>query len=160
MNFSKKAIFSALLATSSAAIADDQTELQFQLEANIPAQQYFVEFQDPAFGTTTQTMTWDNVNEKLEDVSTTLLAKNNVGKITAHLDSAALLSDGNQTIPLTVSINNLALPVGATNAVEIINATTNTTQSLPLNVTPTGTPTYVPGDYNGAVKMMFDFELP
>ncbi|HHK4130841.1 TPA: CS1 type fimbrial major subunit [Enterobacter roggenkampii] len=160
MKISKKTIFAALLATSFVAMADDQTELQFELEANIPAQQYFVEFQDPAFGTTTQTMAWDNVNDKLEEVSTTLLAKNNVGKITAFLDSPAALTSGTDTIPLTVSIGSLALPVGSTGAVEIVNATTNTTQSLALNVAPTGTPTYVPGDYTGAVKMMFDFELP
>ncbi|MCU6159791.1 fimbrial protein [Enterobacter bugandensis] len=160
MNMYKKTIFAALLATSTVAMADEQTELEFQLEANIPAQQYFVEFQDPAFGTTTQTMAWDNVNEKLEEVSTTLLAKNNVGKITAHLDSAAALSKGADTIPLTVSIDSKALPVGATGAVEIVDAATSTTQSLQMKVAPTGTPTYVPGDYTGAVKMMFDFELP
>lgn len=100
MNIPKQTIFAALLATSFVAMADDQTELQFELEANVPAQQYFVEFQDPAFGTTTQTMAWDNVNDKLEEVSTTLLAKNNVGKITAFLDSAAALSSGPNTDPI------------------------------------------------------------
>ena len=160
MNIGKKTVFAALLSTSFVAMADDQTKLEFQLEANVPAQQYFVEFQDPAFGTTTQTMAWDNVNEKLGDVSTSLLAKNNVGKITAYLESDAALSNGTDTIPLTVSINSLELPVGDRAPVEIVDAATNTTQTLPLNVTPTGTPTYAPGDYTGAVKMMFDFELP
>lgn len=79
----KKILLTALISTSATAIADDTTTLQFDLEATVPTTRYFVEFNDPTFGTNTQEMVWNQSAQKLDNVSTQLKALNNSGKIEA-----------------------------------------------------------------------------
>jgi hypothetical protein len=158
----KKMLLTALITTSATAIADDSTSLQFDLEATVPAARYYVEFNDPSFGTGTQEMAWNQSAQKLENISTQLNALNNSGNIEAYIDSDAQLvheTDGSKTIPLTVSIDGKTLPVGAASAVEIVDAATTTEKKLSLVVSPTGTPTYDDGKYNGTVTMNFDHSI-
>ncbi|MEB5972561.1 CS1 type fimbrial major subunit [Pantoea dispersa] len=163
MKFATKTLFAVLLATSTAVMADDSTSLTFDLKADIPTERYYVQFENPAFGTTEQVMNWDARSQTLEQLRTNLVAMNNVDSVKAYLDGAAVLvhtTDPTQEIPLTVSIAGQSLPATQAAAVTIVDDVTKTEQILPLVVSQT-TPATIPdaGEYKGTVKMMFDFDL-
>lgn len=168
MNF-KKNVMAALFATTltaavTPAMADDPSTLTFDLEATIPVARYYVKFNTPTFPDAPHTMHWDNISETLGNVSTQLKAKNTVGNITAHLDSAAELvhiTDGSKKIPLEVKIGTEALSVGNSQAVEILPAseTAEVLRTLVVSPQTSPAPAYDPGSYEGTVTMMFDYDI-
>jgi len=160
-----KSLIASLVAVSSLAVAvDKQQELTFELEATIPSERSYVKFSDPSFGSTKQEMVWDEDAYILNNVSTNLQARNTEGKISAHLLSAAVLEHEDtpaNNIPLTVRVGTTDLGVGPTNAADILTAANAADEkTLPLLVSPTGTPTYEGGNYTGEVTMVFDHEIP
>ncbi|MFP2505008.1 CS1 type fimbrial major subunit [Buttiauxella gaviniae] len=148
----------ALLMTSSAAFAEP-TQLQFDVEANIPSSNFYV-IADGGWDSNIQKMGWDNVGEKLLNVNQNIKAKNTAGGISGYLASPAALYHVSETkeIPLTVSVGGSALPVGATGApVLVTEALATTERTLPLVVAPTAAADYTTaGDYHGVVTLMFD----
>jgi molecular chaperone DnaK (HSP70) len=160
-----KSLIASLVAVSSLAVAvDKQQELTFELEATIPSERSYVKFSDPVFGSTKQEMVWDEDANILNNVSTNLQARNTEGKISAHLLSAAVLEHEDtpaNNIPLTVRIGTTDLRVGPMNPSDILTAANAADEkTLPLVVSPTGSPSYEGGNYAGEVTMVFDHEIP
>ncbi|QCP59063.1 CS1 type fimbrial major subunit [Pantoea sp. SO10] len=159
-----KSLIASLVAVSSLAVADKQQQLNFELEATIPLERSYVKFSDPGFGSTRQEMVWDENANILNNVSTTLQARNTEGKISAHLLNAAVLDHEDtpaNNIPLTIRVGSTDLGVGPANAADILTAANAADEkTLPLVVSPTGTPTYEGGSYTGEVTMVFDHEIP
>lgn len=164
MKFFYKSLIASLVAVSSLAVADKQQELTFELEATIPSERSYVKFSDPSFGSTKQEMVWDEDAYILNNVSTTLQARNTEGKISAHLLNAAVLEHEDtaaNNIPLTVRVGTTDLGVGSVNAADILTAANAADEkTLPLMVSPTGSPSYEGGNYAGEVTMVFDHEIP
>lgn len=158
----KKLTIAALLAASGSAMAADPSELTFDLEATIPADRYYVQFENPAWGTTKQTMSFDHIAEVLTPLSTNLRMKNTAGKISAYLDSAAELTQpsGPGNIPLQVSIDGKELQVGSASPVDLTTAATTAEEIKAMVVSPGSGATYTDaGDYEGRVTMVFDYEI-
>lgn len=157
-----KTLIVSLLAVSTGAMANKLQDLKFDLEAQIPADRSYVKFSDPSFDTTTQTMAWDDNRGVLSNLTTSLQARNTEGKIEAYLQTDAELVHTvtpATKIPLTISIDGRPLGVGSSQAIEMLDDTAaNTEKTLPLVVSPTGTPAYDAGDYTGTVTMVFDHE--
>lgn len=159
-----KSLIASLVAVSSLAVADERQELTFQLEATIPSERSYVVFSEPGFGSTRKEMVWNGDANILNSVSTDLKARNTEGKISAHLSSAAELEHEDtpaNNIPLTVRVGTTDLGVGPTAAVDILSAADAADErTLPLVVSPTGSPSYEGGSYTGEVTMVFDHEIP
>ncbi|HDX4048304.1 TPA: hypothetical protein ROG05_000652 [Enterobacter soli] len=163
MKLITKAVMAGLLCISTSVMADEETSLDFTVEAHIPDHRYYVKYSNPAFGATPQKMIWDQNLEVLNNLSTDLQAKNSKGKISAYLLQAAELEHDSipaNNIPLTVSIAGQTLQAGPTNSVEIVDqASAANETTIPLVVSPTGTPAYEAGDYQADVTLMFDHEV-
>lgn len=159
-----KSLIASLVAVSSLAVADRQQQLTFELEATIPSERSYVKFSEPGFGSTRQEMVWDGDTSILNNVTTDLHARNTQGKISAYLLNAAELVHVDTpaiTIPLTVRVGTTDLRVGPLNAADILTAADAAVEkTLPLVVSPTGSPSYEGGSYAGQVTMVFDHEIP
>lgn len=156
----KKIAFIALFTAAVPAMAVTDT-LDFNIEANIPAERQYVKFANPAFGGSTQTMNWDRMSESLGNITTSILARNTstTGNIEAHLrDAPELAKTGSptDTIPLVVTIDGTTLPIGPANPVEVVTDTEINEQNLTMIVRANPTGDYVGGDYTGIVTMVFD----
>jgi hypothetical protein len=155
--FKKIALAALFIAPASAMAATDT--LTFDIEASVPTARQYVKFQDVNFGGSQQEMVWDRSTEQLQNISTTVLARNTEGNITAYLQDTAELahdSEPDNNIPLNVTLQGTALPVGSVAAVEVVSSTDAATEkNLNLVVSP-NTSTYAGGDYTGTVTMIFD----
>lgn len=160
-----KSLIASLMAVSTVAVAvDKQQELTFDLEATIPSERAYVKFSNPSFALNPQEMEWDEDAAILKNVSTSLQARNTQGQISAHLLNDAVLEHDTipaNNIPLTIRVGNKDLSVGSVGSEVILSAAEAADEkTLPLVVTPTGSPAYEGGSYTGQVTMVFDHDIP
>jgi hypothetical protein len=83
--------------------------------------------------------------------------RNNNGSVHASLESVPRLIAGASTINLQVALNNVVL--STTPQIVVGETESNVNYRAPLNIKAVGT-TFAPGDYTGAVTMMFDAVPP
>ncbi|EJF30814.1 MULTISPECIES: CS1 type fimbrial major subunit [Enterobacteriaceae] len=158
----KITLLGALLATASAVHAAP-LQVDFNVEAAIPATDFFV---TPVNGWNAQTqkMAWNAATGSLDGFSQQLQMKNSGGSIKAYLSGQPVLSSasGTDTIDLQVAIAGQTLPVDAVSAVTLYNTTeaaAEKTATLTVSQKAAGSkPTA--GTYIGAVTMMFDTDTP
>lgn len=158
----KKMTAIMLLTACTSAVAE-QKDLSFTVEANIPAARYYVQFENPAWESTTQTMDFNGFTVALDQISTNLRVKNTAGKIRAFLDSPAKLVHATNSaaeIPLTISIDGKVLSAGQAGSVDLTTAATATEELKPLAVNSGSSANFdVAGRYAGNITMMFDFDI-
>lgn len=153
----------AVLALTSFA-ANATQDIQFNIEAQIPDNDFFVT--GTGWETSTQKMTWNESALRLNDINQNIRAKNATGGIKAYLASKPeLFASGNLTpIGLDVTVHGKALNVSPANAVNILTDTEAATErTLIMKVSgPTYTAATRPeaGDYSGSVTMIFDTVPP
>ncbi|HHR6132243.1 TPA: CS1 type fimbrial major subunit [Providencia alcalifaciens] len=154
-------MFSAVALVMASSFAAQAAEIGFTVEANIPDNSFYV--LGTGWEVTTQKMSWDETKKALNTLSQPLKMKNSTGGIKAYLSEAPELrsSSSLKAIPLSVKVFNKPLSVGASNAVNILNANeASTEQRVAMDVSQTTpfTDTTRPeaGVYRGTVTMMFD----
>lgn len=155
-------IAAALALTSFVASATQ--DIQFNIEAQIPDNDFYVT--GTGWEAATQKMTWNESALRLNEISQNLRAKNATGGIKAYLASKPELVAGGVLTPidLNVSVHGKALSVSPANAVNILTDTeAGTERTLVMTVSsPTYTAATRPeaGGYTGSVTMIFDTTPP
>ncbi|ATF92931.1 CS1 type fimbrial major subunit [Cedecea neteri] len=157
MHAKKMTLLAALLAAASVANADTP-QVNFNVEAVIPATDFYV---TPVNGwdAQTQQMTWNTANDSLNAFSQQLQMKNNSGGIQAYLAGQPVLSSasGTDTIDLQVNIAGKLLPVSSGSPVTLYTegeAATEKTATMTVSQVSGGKP--AAGTYMGNVTLMFD----
>ncbi|MFL1502930.1 fimbrial protein [Pseudomonas sp. O64] len=98
----------AVLGSTAVMAANDASTL-INIRADIPTQQFHAQPLDPNFGRD-EVMTFNTVTSELSQLSTVYALKNTGGSIDAYLqDGPASLTNGTQSIPLTISLGTVAL---------------------------------------------------
>lgn len=157
----------ALLATLGAThvSAADPVDVQIQLIASIPSDNFYVVPADTGWIGVAQRLEWrPNVVSGRGELSTLRKAfdvKNSSGAIAARLTDTggAFLSNGSYMIPLYVHFNSKEM---TQNSQEFINATeaaAGKRVDLTIAAADTGSD-FVPGEYSGIVNMSFDAVPP
>lgn len=94
---------------SSAVMAANDASTIINIRADIPTKQFHAQPLDPNFGRD-EVMNYNTITEQLSQLSTVYTLKNNAGSIAAYLqDGPATLSNGSDSIPLTISLGNVTL---------------------------------------------------
>lgn len=158
----------ALLATLGAThvSAADPVDVQIQLIASIPSDNFYVVPAETGWISVPQRMEWTpNMGTGYGQLSTLRKAfdvKNSSGAIAARLTDAGgpYLSSGTDVVPLYVHINNKELTATSQ---EFINATEAAAgKRVDLTIAALDSPAYEyqPGEYTGIVNMTFDAVPP
>ncbi|MNL04941.1 hypothetical protein D3C87_1255200 [compost metagenome] len=93
----------------------------------------------------------------MDEVNGFFDVRNNNGSVHASLESVPELISGASKIGLQVALNNVVLTT--TPQMVVGETESNVNYRAPLNIKAQGT-TFAPGDYTGAVTMMFDAVPP
>lgn len=143
------------------AAAETQT-LSVNIEAQVPSATGLQLSPVGNWSNITQTLNWDITTQSLQPFQQQLGMKSGLGKITAHLANAAVLTGGAETIDLTVSVGGTDLAIGPTNKVDVAtaieaaagkNAAVRIAPSAPVGG-------YKQGTYQGVVNMVFESAAP
>ncbi|KHA57472.1 adhesin [Aeromonas hydrophila] len=142
-------------------MAAERIEHQVTVTAQIPTEVFYVQ---PTGGdnwmSTPQKLAYNPYTKKLGKLSKQLDAKSTIGAITGYLTNPAVMTSGNDNIPLTVKVGGVAL---STTSVEVMKADdAKIGKLLGLEVIPVDAPVagYKPGNYQGMVNMIFESEAP
>jgi hypothetical protein len=134
-------------------------EHTFEVSVTIPTNDFYVLPVNPEFLEREQKMAYNTVTETLAPLREHFDVKNTAGGISARLAYLPRLSNGFESIALSVSFNGEELSLVDTPVVS--EALAKTGQRVPLviaAVVPDGG--YVPGRYYGNVQLMFDALRP
>lgn len=148
-----------LALSSSMAFAAGEARHSINLVASVPTKVFHVLPVDPDLIIKDQVLSYNPVSGDLSTLRAQFDTKNTNGSIAASLESEAFLSNGVDTdkVPLTVSFNGKAL--NHTAPVEVVGEVESTPgKRVDLVIAPTKPTTggYKPGEYTGAVTMIFD----
>lgn len=155
-----KTITAAAVLMATAFAANATQDVQFNVEAQIPDNDFYVT--GTGWESNTQRMTWNESALRLNDINQTIRAKNATGGIKAYLAAKPeLVATGVLTpVDLNVSVHGKALNVSPANAVDILTAADALTErTMVVNVsgkTYTAATRPEAGDYSGSVTMVFD----
>lgn len=148
-----------LLLASGTLIAAEQIEHTVTVTAQIPTANFYVQ---PVgdWMNTTQKLTFNNYQKKLEPLSKQLELKSTIGPIKGYLLYPASMASGANSIGLSVKVAGTELTTTSSELVNQANATAG--KKAQLEIIPAAAPTdgYVPGNYQGIVSMMFESEAP
>jgi len=160
MMFKKFAIAAplAVLALSSSAVfAAGEARHSISLIAHVPTNGFYVVPVDPDLVNKDQDMSYRPSTGTMGEVNGFFDVRNNNGSVHASLESVPRLIAGASTINLQVALNNVVL--STTPQIVVGETESNVNYRAPLNIKAVGT-TFAPGDYTGAVTMMFDAVPP
>ncbi|MBS3855042.1 fimbrial protein [Proteus mirabilis] len=143
--------------------AADEQRYAIDLTATIPTDDFQVIPVDGGWVNQTQEMVYDLGTKKLQDFSKKFQYKNTSGAIQATLTNTdstgtAILSNGTDIIPLTVTFNGVALSKTANTVVGAADAKAGGRADLRITQQ-TDTPLTVTGSFTGQVAMVFEPEL-
>jgi hypothetical protein len=157
----KKIAFAAPLAvltlSSSAVFAAGEARHSINLVAHVPTNGFYVVPVDPDLVNKDQRMDYIPSKGTMDEVNGFFDVRNNNGSVHASLESVPELISGASKIGLQVALNNIVLTT--TPQMVVGETESNVNYRAPLNIKAQGT-TFAPGDYTGAVTMMFDAVPP
>jgi len=157
----KKFAFAAPLAvlalSSSAVFAAGEARHSISLIAHVPTNGFYVVPVDPDLVNKDQDMSYRPSTGTMGEVNGFFDVRNNNGSVHASLESVPKLISGATSIDLQVALNNVVLTT--TPQMVVGETESNVNYRAPLNIKAVGT-TFAPGDYTGAVTMMFDAVPP
>ena len=157
----KKIAFAAPLAvlalSSSAVFAAGEARHSINLVAHVPTNGFYVVPVDPDLVNKDQRMDYIPSKGTMDEVNGFFDVRNNNGSVHASLESVPKLISGATEIGLQVALNNVVLTT--TPQMVVGETESNVNYRAPLNIKAVGT-TFAPGDYTGAVTMMFDAVPP
>jgi hypothetical protein len=160
MMFKKFAIAAplAVLALSSSAVfAAGEARHSISLIAHVPTNGFYVVPVDPDLVNKDQDMSFRPSTGTMGEVNGFFDVRNNNGSVYASLESVPKLIAGATSIDLQVTLNTKLL--STTPQMVVGETESNVNFRAPLNIKAVGT-TFAPGDYTGAVTMMFDAVPP
>jgi hypothetical protein len=160
MMFKKFAIAAplAVLALSSSAVfAAGEARHSISLIAHVPTNGFYVVPVDPDLVNKDQDMSFRPSTGTMGEVNGFFDVRNNNGSVYASLESVPKLISGATSIDLQVTLNTKVL--STTPAMVVGETESNVNFRAPLNIKAVGS-TFAPGDYTGAVTMMFDAVPP
>lgn len=158
---SLSAVLMSCAALGSIAVhAANEQRYAIDLTATIPTEDFQVIPVDSGWVNQTQEMVYDLGTKKLQNFSKQFQYKNTSGGIQATLTNtdstgAAILSNGTDIIPLTVTFNGVALSNTASTVVDAVDANAGGRTNL-LITQKTDTPLTVTGSFTGQVAMVFE----
>ncbi|EJM64998.1 hypothetical protein PMI30_03458 [Pseudomonas sp. GM50] len=157
----KKIAFAAPLAvlalSSSVVFAAGEARHSISLVAHVPTNGFYVVPVDPDLVNKDQDMSFRPSTGTMGEVNGFFDVRNNNGSVHASLESLPKLISGASTINLQVALNGMVL--STTPQMVVGETESNVNYRAPLNIKAVGT-TFAPGDYTGAVTMMFDAVPP
>ncbi|MFJ2363147.1 CS1 type fimbrial major subunit [Pseudomonas sp. NPDC087697] len=148
----------AVLALSSSVVfAAGEAKHSISLVAHVPTNGFYVVPVDPDLVNKDQDMSHNPATGAMRQVNGFLDMRNINGSVHASVEGTPKLISGANTIELLVEVSNKELnntPQMVAGEVE-----SNVNFRAPLRISAKGT-TFAPGDYTGAVTMMFDAVPP
>jgi hypothetical protein len=147
----------AVLALSSSVFAAGEARHSISLVAHVPTNGFYVVPVDPDLVNKDQDMSYRPASGTMGEVNGFFDVRNNNGSVHASLESVPKLIAGATSIDLQVALNNVVLTT--TPQMVVGETESNVNYRAPLNIKAVGT-TFEPGDYTGAVTMMFDAVPP
>lgn len=155
--FAIAAPLAVLALTSSAVFAAGEARHSISLIAHVPTNGFYVVPTDPDLVNKDQDMSYSPSTGKMGEVNGFFDVRNNNGSVHASLESLPKLIAGSTAIDLQVSFNNKVLTT--TPQMVVGEAESDANYRAPLRIAALGN-TFEPGDYTGAVTMMFDAVTP
>ena len=155
--FAIAAPLAVLALSSSAVFAAGEARHSISLIAHVPTNGFYVVPVDPDLVNKDQDMSFRPSTGTMGEVNGFFDVRNNNGSVHASLESVPRLIAGASTINLQVALNNVVL--STTPQIVVGETESNVNYRAPLNIKAVGT-TFAPGDYTGAVTMMFDAVPP
>lgn len=149
----------ALLATTSA-YAVDPIEKQVQITAQVPTDAFYVEPVGGNWMNDPQKLTWNPFRSELEPIRKQLQVKSTIGPITAYLLAPAVIASGTDNIGLDVKVGETVLTTASAEVVTAAQAAPGLVIDFEVAAQPAVGASYVPGNYQGLVSMMFETEAP
>lgn len=146
-----------LALTSSVAFAAGEARHSINIVAHVPTNGFYVVPVDPDLINKDQNMDLLPSTGKPKDVTGFFDMRNNNGSVHASVLTVPKLYSGPNTIDLKVEINGKELTT--TPQMVVGEAESDVNYRAPLLISAKGT-TFAPGDYTGAVAMMFDAVTP
>lgn len=127
------------------------------IEAVIPAAEGLQVATVGGWDAITQAMGWDLARQELKPINQEMDMKSNAA-IEGYLTSAASLTSGSNSLPLTVAVNGKVLQAGAAAKTTILTETeAQASRRVGVDIKATKpTDGYVEGNYAGQVYMMFE----
>lgn len=156
MNSLRNAFFIVSLSAVSAAATADTLDLQFDVSATVPSNDFYVNARG-GWNNNTQIMNWNTSTLKLDAVTNPVEIKGYANSVDVYLAGTPRLGSGASTIPLTVRLDASNVPVGSADPLKLTNANG---REYALIVSPAAGVTYTPGSYSGTVEMVFDSVAP
>jgi hypothetical protein len=157
----KKFVMTAPLAvlalSSSVVFAAGEAKHSISLVAHVPTNGFYVVAVDPDLINKDQDMSYSPSTGTMRQVNGFFDVRNNNGSVHASVEGTPKLIAGANTIDLKVEFNNKEL--NNTPQLVVGEAESDVNYRAPLRITAKGT-TFAPGDYTGAVTMMFDAVPP
>ncbi|MBV4456861.1 fimbrial protein [Pseudomonas sp. COR58] len=160
MMFKKFAIaapLAVLALGSSMAFAAGEARHSISLIAHVPTNGFYVVPTDADLVNKDQDMSFQPSTGKMREVTGFFDVRNNNGSVHASLESVPKLIAGATTIDLRVEFNNKALTT--TPQMVVGESESDVNFRAPLRISALGS-SFAPGDYTGAVTMMFDAVPP
>lgn len=144
----------APLSGAAAAPRPDDSGHSINIAAHIPTREFHAQPLDPDFGRN-EVMTDNPVSGTLSSLGSTFDVRNTNGSIDAYIEGGpATLSNGSDTIPLTVSLNGVTLTETPQEVVSDAESTPGTQADLVVTADrPAGPPG---GLYTGSLAVVFD----
>ncbi|MHC8409784.1 CS1 type fimbrial major subunit [Pseudomonas sp. Hz4] len=155
--FAIAAPLAVLALGSSMAFGAGEARHSISLIAHVPTNGFYVVPTDPDLVNKDQDMSYLPTTGKMGEVNGFFDVRNNNGSVSASLESLPKLIAGSTAIDLQVSFNNRVLTT--TPQMVVGEAESDVNFRAPLNIKALGT-TFQPGDYTGAVAMIFDAVTP
>lgn len=155
--FAIAAPLAVLALSSSAVFAAGEARHSISLIAHVPTNGFYVVPVDPDLVNKDQDMSFRPSTGTMGEVNGFFDVRNNNGSVHASLESVPRLIAGASTINLQVALNNVVLTT--TPQIVVGETESNVNYRAPLNIKAVGS-TFAPGDYTGAVTMMFDAVPP
>lgn len=146
----------ALLAlSSSVTYAADSASHTIQLEARVPAKDFYVIPTNPDLVNKTQPMHYNPSTGELDEVAGTFEMLHTGGHIESSLTSPAVLQSGADKIPVEVSLNNVVLSLTPSMTVEDDPSNTNFRAQFKAKALVKGVDAKA-GEYTGSISMVHD----
>lgn len=155
--FAIAAPLAVLALGSSMAFGAGEARHSISLIAHVPTNGFYVVPTDPDLVNKDQDMSYLPSTGKMGEVNGFFDVRNNNGSVHASLESLPKLIAGSTAIDLQVSFNNTVLTTTPQMVVGVDESDVNF--RAPLNIKALGT-NFEPGDYTGAVAMIFDAVTP
>jgi len=148
------------LLSATAALAADPIEKQVQVIATVPTAAFYVEPVGGGWMNDPQELPWNSFQGAFGTIDKQLQVKSTVGDISAYLVSPAIISSGANAIGLEVKVAGTALSTTAATVVPAAQANAGATVGFQVAAVPPTTGSFVPGDYQGLVSMVFETAAP